>query len=941
MQLGLTQEELAHRSGMSSRAIRELEAGRTRPRRGTMALLAEALDLPVASDEAAILLDAVDGTAAAPVGPIPAQGDGPRFQLPTDTRAFTGRAGELELLLALGEKSAGGFGAGTAVVASIDGMAGIGKSALAIHAAHRLREHFPDGQLFVDLQGHTPGVGPLDAGDALDSLLRSLGVPPQLVPKDQGERAAFYRHRLAETRTLILLDNAASTAQVRPLLPATPGCLVLVTSRKHLSGLDDAHSVTLDVLPDAEAASLLHDIAGPGRIPADHPAVSELITLCGRMPLAIRIVAARLRHRRVLQIDGVVERLRDEHGRLDRLRDEERDLAAVFGSSYAELSQSEQTLFRRLGLLYGADTDVYAAANLIDADHAEAEELLDSLVDHNLLTQQVPGRYRFHDLIRLYACRLAAETDPAEIRAGEAALERLLDHYLHTSTSAARFLVRYASPGLRQPGPAPATSPVLADRADALGWMRAERDNLLAAVMRVDPPRVIAFTAALAPFLQQEGPWEQAGVLHRTAAATACRQGDRLGEAWALSAQGRVRYLAGDYSAAGDLHERALVMFREAGERAGQAAALAELGRVRYLNSDHMAACDAFEESVKLFQALGERLGEADCLTELGRVRELSGEYAAAADLHERALAIFLDLGERLGEANALRNLSRVRRLGGEFLVTADLLEQALAIYRDLGDRRSEASALWDTGRLVFHAGDLSVAADLLGQALMIYRDLGHRHGEANALWDLGRVRLRIGDVSAASDLVERALVIYQDLDVRYGEGYAMCTLGEVRYAAGDFSSAVGGGGAARGILHAHGDSMGQANVYLHFGSTRHATQEYLVAADLLERARVLFEELGDRQGMADALNHIGALVADSTGPGEALAVHRQALTLAQEIGSTLDEAEALEGIARCAWSLGDRETARTDIERAVALYQRIGAAGAAAAGAFRATLGD
>ncbi|MBC3840396.1 hypothetical protein GXW82_09715 [Streptacidiphilus sp. 4-A2] len=410
----------------------------------------------------------------------------PRHQLPADTVAFTGRSRELDELLGLARQAPQDGEPGTVVISAIDGMGGIGKSTLAIHAAHRIRARFPDGQLFIDLHGHTPGSAPLGVGEALDWFLRSLGVPPQLIPQDLDERAAFYRDRLADTRTLIILDNAASTAQVRQLLPATPGCLVLVTSRRRLTGLDDAHTIALDVLSGAEAVALLHAVAGPGRIPPDHPGVLELVGLCGHMPLAIRITAAQLRRRPSLRVADVVRRLRDERDRLDHLQDEDLDLAAVFESSYLALPAAEQQLFRHLGQAPGPDIDACAAANLIGADHRTAERLLESLLDHNLLTQHALGRYRFHDLVRLYA-RTAGST--GHVAGSAAALERLLDYYQHTARTADLLLARVTRPGPAPAGaqagagagPAPAVRPRLSDRAQALAWMRTERHNLLAA----------------------------------------------------------------------------------------------------------------------------------------------------------------------------------------------------------------------------------------------------------------------------------------------------------------------------------------------------------------------------------------------------------------------------------------------------------------------------
>ena len=719
-------------------------------------------------------------------------------QLPADTRLFTGRCAELERLVALAERAPQGTDAAMAVISAIDGMGGVGKSALAIRAAHRVRHVFPDGRLFIDLQGHTPGLDPITPGDALDCLLRSLGVPNQRIPRDLGERAAFYRARLAGTRTLLVLDNAAGTAQVRPLLPGAPGCLVLVTSRKRLPGLDDADIFTLDTLDRDEAVVLLHTVAGRGRIPADHPLTDELITLCGGLPLALRIVGARLRHRRGLRVEDLVEQLRDERRRLDGLSDEDRDLAAVFASSYQGLPEPEQQLFRRLGLVPGPDVDIRAAARLLDTGDRAAEHLLESLLDHNLLIQQVPERYRFHDLVRLHARDLmsgAARQDPAEAGQGAAALERLLDHYQHTAGAADRHLVRRGTPAAPGAAAGAGAVPLFADRGPALAWMRAERDNLLAAVAHAadlgQSARVLSLTSALAVFLGQEGPWPQAAQLHRDAVATAQRLGDRPAEAGALTALGRVLLMIGDCPGAVDADERALVLHRELGARAGEADALWELSRARHMARDYADSVRLSEQALAAYQELGDRLGEANARLTLGRSWRMQGDLGAAVGMHELALSVYQELGDRLGEANALWDLGRVRETTGDYPGAVERLERALEIYQGLGSRVGEANARCALGRLHHLSGRDTEAAELLEQALAVYRSLGEPHGEVLALYDLGRVRRSLGDTDGAAAALDKVLSAYQQAGDPKGQAGALRELALVRRDSGDRPAAA------------------------------------------------------------------------------------------------------------------------------------------------------
>jgi DNA-binding SARP family transcriptional activator len=823
--------------------------------------------------------------------PVP-DGIGPRSQLPSDTRAFTGREQELEGVLALAREVATGRGSGALEMCAIDGMGGIGKTALAVHAAHLLRTHFPDGQLFVDLRGHTSGIDPLTAADALDWLLRSLGTPPQLIPEDPDERAALYRDRLADTRTLIVLDNAASTAQVRPLLPASSGCLVLVTSRRRLTGLDDAHNLALDVLSQADAVELLHAVAGPDRIPPGHPAAEELIQLCGRMPLAIRITAARLRHHPTQRLEDAVDRLRDEHARLDYLQDEDRDLTAIFESSYRTLPSAEQRLFGLLGLIPGPDLDAYAAAALTDTTHRIAERLIESLLDHNLLTMHTPGRYRLHDLLRLYARDL--DTSPHD---QQTARTRLFDYYQQAAEAADRRLSRYTRPGGRPTVTAPAgTIPPMPDYTAALAWTRSERDNLIAAMTyaadRGQYARVIALHAAMGGLLRME--WSRALVvsLQRTAIAAARRNGDRLAEANAVHGLGRLDLITGKRSLASASLNQALDLYRE----------------------------------------LGNRFGEANTLHDLARSNHMAGSFAISTALQKQALALYRELGDVLGEANTLHDLGRTHLLTGDISTATAALERSLKLFRDVGHVEGQAIALWTLGRLRCATGDYPGAADLLEQALTISVTTGNSLCRANTIGDLGRVRYAIGDYAAATTLQEQALAAQRDLGSRPNAAYCLWDLGRIRHATGDHAVAAELLQQALAVFREVGMRQGEANVLHSLGRARQALGGIEEAAELYRQALAIFRQLGDRQGETETLNSTGALAAEAKDPATGLDLHRRALRLAREISSPLDEAHALRGIARCLALTGGHADADalTTLDQAVAIYRRIGAAEAA-----------
>ena len=695
-------------------------------------------------------------------------------QLPAAAGHFTGRSGELEWLTGLVDRSdpAKVVGA-TVLISAIDGTAGIGKTTLAVHAAHRLAARFPSGQLFIDLHGYTEGHLPRAPAEALDWLLRALGVPAQQIPADADARAALYRERLADTKTLIVLDNAVDEAQVRPLLPAAPGCLVLITSRRRLKGLDDANTLSLELLTPADAAALLRAVAGADRIAADDPVLDEVAQLCGYLPLALRIAGALMRHRRAWNLEHLAGLLRDPRQRVAALSDGERDLATVFDLSYTGLGEQQQVLLRRLGSAPGSDADAYSAATLLDTDPRTATGLLEDLVDHNLLIAHAPGRYRMHDLIRAHT-RTLAEQDPAKQR--DAAVDRLLHYYAHTAQSASVLIARYPRPA--PDGPAPAHAPEVSSSGAARAWLRAERDNLEAAVDfargRDLHERALALSAGLAEILRADGPSARALELHRAAAEIGERQGYAAGRARALADLGGVRRLTGDLHGAVEAFTGALEIYREIGNRHGEAGALNELGGLRRETGDLRGALEALSSALEIYRGIGNPHGEAAVLTDLAGVRRLMVDLPGAVDALTHALKLCGEIDYRYGEAVALNELGRVRRMIGDLPGAVEALDRARQIYRELDHRRGEANILNDQGRVRRQLGDLAGAAEALALALEMYRQLGHRYGEAYALTELGCVRRDAGDASGAAEALTRALEIYRAAGSRGDEAWAL-----------------------------------------------------------------------------------------------------------------------------------------------------------------------
>ena len=806
-------------------------------------------------------------------------------QLPADTALFTGRDDELDRLLALAGHGPGDS-PGTVVISAIDGMGGIGKTALAIRAAHRLATRYPDGQLFIDLHGFTQGTAPRDPGDVLATLLSSLGVPPGQIPRDLDARAALYRDRLAGTRALIVLDNAADEAQVRPLLPAASTCLVLITSRRRLAALDDALPVPLDVLAPEEAVTLLRKAARLDEHPQDEMLLARAAELCGHLPLALLIAGALLRTGgKAWNLSVLIGRLtaRQPGRELAGYTDETRSLEAVFGLSYRNLPEHQRLLFRRLGLLPGPEIDAYAAAALLEAHLGEAGRLLQHLAGHSLLTGASPGRYRLHDLIRAHARTLAATLDPEPER--EAAQDRLLHYYAHTAQTASLRIARLPRPA--PDGPAPSHAPGLTDPDAAWDWLRTEYPNLEAAHAHASTQALdghaIALAAGLAEILQTHGPWARALDIHQ-AAADACRQ-QTTAHAAALSDLGRMRYHTGDYAGAVDAHTRSLQISRQAGDSPGEANALTNLGRLQYFTGDFPGAADALAQALEIYQRTGHRLGEANALTNLGQVRHLAEAWPGAGDAIMRALEIYRDLGDRRGEALALNDLGYMRLITGDHPGAVDAHTRSLEISREMGNRLGEAHALNHLGHGRYVAGAYPGAADALLQALEIYRDLGDRRGEALALNYLGRVRRETGDLPGATDALARALEIYRQLGDRIGEAGVLNEVGRVRYVTGDLPGAL------------------NAQV----------------------RALEIYHRIGDRIDEAWTLNHYAATIAAAGQHSRALIIYQQALGMTRELSMPSEEAVSLEGIAGHQFVAGDTAQGTEHLHQALRIYQRLG----------------
>ncbi|MGW4215310.1 AfsR/SARP family transcriptional regulator [Lentzea sp. NPDC004789] len=669
---------------------------------------------------AALLVEQPASDKSHRAGPVPAQ-------LPANAPGFVGRTTELAVLdglLAEREPTA------TAVIA-VCGTAGVGKTALAVRWGHRLRAVFPDGQLYVNLRGCEAGQ-PVSTADVLSRFLESLGVVGSDVPVDVDARAARYRTEVADRQLLIVLDNASAVEQVRLLLPGTPSCVVVVTSRDSLASLVAVHGarrLDLKPLPPEDAVALLHALIG-ARVHAESAAVAELAEQCAFLPLPLRVAAELVAARPGVALAELVRELGDRQRRLRLLDGGGDDRAAVrevLSWSYKHLPAEAARLFRRLSGHPGRDFDAACAVALGDLDPDTAGRLLDVLVRAHLVDRSRTGRYSMHDLLRAYAAELAERDRPDE---RSAALDRLLGHYL-TSTSAAMDVVY---PGGRS---ATGVPPPDADPAGMRAWLDAERSNLTDlcafAAGNGRPEHAMRLAETLYRYLEA-GYHAEALVVHTNGLRAARQLGDRDGEARALTNLGAAHRLLGRYGPAAARLRHALRLHRGGADRHGEARALSHLGIVEDRLGDTDAAIGHLREALSRYRELDDRHGTAAVLTNLANVQSQTGDYTAAAEALTSGQVLFRELGDRAGEASALCNLGETDMHLGRHAAATAHLHEALAHFKDLGHRYGQAATLSNLGQVYVRTHRLDEAVRVLEEALAIFRVIGHRYGEANTL---------------------------------------------------------------------------------------------------------------------------------------------------------------------------------------------------------------
>jgi tetratricopeptide (TPR) repeat protein/transcriptional regulator with XRE-family HTH domain len=821
----LTQADLARSSGVSERAIRNLESGASQPRYSSVRLLARALGLNGAEYEG--LTGLVGGADPAGPGQDRGPGAGPGTalsrlavpvvpaQLPADVTSFVGRSAELARLDAL----PGADRPGGTALANVSGAAGIGKTALALHWAHRSAGRFPDGLLYANLQGFgAQDAVPAEPALVLARFIRGLGGDAAAIPDDPDERSALYRSLIHGRRVLIVLDDAVSERQVRPLLPAAPGCQVLVTSRIRLAALDGVQVVDLDALEPGQALELFARVAGPQRVAAEPAAAAQIVRLCGGLPLAVQIAAARLVAHPHWSVGLLAGRLAGEQHRLDELAIGDLEVRSSFACTYRYLAPPQRTLFRRLGLLPGTDFADWVAMPLLGVPAASATALTESLAGMRLLETAGtsdgtggPARYRIPDLLRIFAReRAAAEETEEELAAALARLQGMwlqLAEQADARLEAGQQLARVGRSGAVrwEPG-GHVTDQLLRDPS---AWLESERPALVAAVLQASELGL------------HEHAWDLACCLSRFL------EGRWYMDDWRLALTA------------------ALTAARAAGDRRGEANLLRAMGEMLNDRDRYAEAVDCFRAAAEIFDALGEDVASAQARRGLSTAHCMLGQFSTAIEHLEPAIGLFRTAGETAALASAMYNLGAVQKMMGRHAGAHESYRESLALFRRLEDTANEALLLCSLGSLMTAMGNAAQAGAYLTESLAICEATAHRFGEIYAHLHLGELRTQTGDWPAAREHLTTALSYSLLAADRFGQAASLRGLGELAQQEGDSAAAMSQLAKALAIYNDDGIELWQARTLEGMGAVASAIGDREAAQALRGNAHELFAKLG------------------------------------------------------------------------------------------------
>ncbi|QQQ78430.1 tetratricopeptide repeat protein [Saccharothrix sp. 6-C] len=729
-------------------------------------------------------------------------------QLPGDVHYFVNRGAEITKLnqFATSESRTNAHGAVSVIV--ITGTAGVGKTSLALHWAHQVRDQFPDGQLYVNLRGYDPGQ-PITPGQALDRFLRALGVPASAIPTDVETAAEAYRSIIADQRILIVLDNAANLAQVRPLLPGTASCLVLVTSRSRLSGLavwSGAQKVFVDVFPEDEAVNLLVTTTSDHR---SHDSVGDLVQLarlCARLPLALRIAAERAASRPRMPLGELVRDLRNESTLWDALATDDgagETIRSVFAWSYRALPADVAKLFRSLGMHPGLDFDSSSAAALSGFSPDHVRQLMDVLVGAHLVEQTGSDRYQFHDLLKVYAVSEANRDETPEERA--AALHRLLAWFLRSAHAAASAIdSHFRSPALPE-FPFTVHARTFRDLDDAIDWYHSEAPNLVAvtkAAARIEEYDLAwRLSAVLRKIYAFHNPVEDWITVATIGLSAARKSGDPAGEADNLDSLGMAYAQSGKPDRGLDLHLAALELWSAVADPHGQAVCHNSIGLIHLRARRLHQANDHFTSCLDLVRQLRDRRWEGIALGNIGNTLQYLGRTDEALPLVEQALEIHRETGNRVSEGGSLIVLGAINQaLGNHHQALADV-RSAVEISRELKSSARESFGLLHLGQLEIEVGRPEDALVTFQRAAVLLRQLRDRNREAQAFDGTGRAYRELGRPAEALDFHRRAVQLHRDSNDQWQLALALDQLAVTLDADGDRQAALRHWGEARRLL--------------------------------------------------------------------------------------------------------------------------------------------